>query len=45
MSDTTNLDWPFFEARHRELARALGEAHRADLSYGVAAGVPALREA
>jgi alkylation response protein AidB-like acyl-CoA dehydrogenase len=23
VSDTTYLDWPFFEARHRELARAL----------------------
>lgn len=42
MPDTTSFP---LAAWRRELARALGEAHRADLSYGVAAGVPALREA
>lgn len=42
MPDTASFP---LAAWRRELARALSEEHRADLSYGVAAGVPALREA
>lgn len=42
MPDTASFP---LAAWRRELARALAEEHRAGLSYGVAAGLPALREA
>lgn len=42
MPDTASFP---LAAWRRELARALSEEHRAGLSYGLAAGVPGLREA
>lgn len=54
MADTTYLDWPFFEPRHRELARALdawaeqqaaGIEHGADVDATCRAWVRSLGEA
>ncbi|RZT97747.1 acyl-CoA dehydrogenase family protein [Rivibacter subsaxonicus] len=33
MSDTNYLDWPFFEPRHAELARALDDWSRTNISF------------
>ena len=41
MADTTYLDWPFFEPRHRALAAALHHWCREHLSHGHSADVDA----
>lgn len=41
MADTTYLDWPFFEPRHRALAAALHDWCREHLSHGHSADVDA----